>query len=351
MEIGGFFPYQPVDSEPNNYVEHTCPDPGDTAHLMSGRCAIYYCLRDLMLTDQKRVAYLPSYDCETVLGCFVKAGYEIHYYDFDKNLSPVFEEEMIPQISVLLVCGYYGYPTYDENFVKKCKASGVSVIVDTTHTAFSPLPACPDSDYIAVSLRKWMGVASGGLAIKRKGTFGVKPIPINKEKFSLRDQALQSRETYEHTGNEDYNKEGNDVFWKAEFMLREIFDIQEGDEASLKTILHYTFRDAIRKRQENYRYLLEHLPERSDIRPVFPYLSDDICPMFFPFFVENRDALIKHLADRHIPPKVYWPVPPFVKVEDYPGAQYIYSHIMSVSCDERFNTDDMQKIVEAFENY
>ena len=90
---------------------------------------------------------------------------------------------------------------------------------------------------------------------------------------------------------------------------------------------------------------------RLDIRPVFPYLSDDICPMFFPFFVENRDALIKHLADRHIPPKVYWPVPPFVKVEDYPGAQYIYSHIMSVSCDERFNTDDMQKIVEAFENY
>ena len=123
-------------------------------------------------------------------------------------------------------------------------------------------------------------------------------------------------------------------------MLREIFDIQEGDEASLKTILHYPFRNAIRKRQENYRYLLEHLPERSDIRP-----------MFFPFFVENRDALIKHLADRHIPPKVYWPVPPFVKVEDYPGAQYIYSHIMSVSCDERFNTDDMQKIVEAFENY
>lgn len=24
MEIGGFFPYQPVDSEPNNYVEHIC---------------------------------------------------------------------------------------------------------------------------------------------------------------------------------------------------------------------------------------------------------------------------------------------------------------------------------------
>ena len=39
-----------------------------------------------------------------------------------KIFPHVFEEEMIPQISVLLVCGYYGYPTYDENFVKKCKA-------------------------------------------------------------------------------------------------------------------------------------------------------------------------------------------------------------------------------------
>lgn len=89
-----------------------------------------------------------------------------------------------------------------------------------------------------------MGVASGGLAIKRKGTFGVKPIPINKEQFSLRDQALQSRETYEHTGNEDYNKEGNDVFWKAEFMLREIFDIQEGMKLPLKRffIIHSGMR-------------------------------------------------------------------------------------------------------------
>ena len=78
---------------------------------------------------------------------------------------------------------------------------------------------------------------SGGLANQAKrAPLALKPIPINKEQFSLRDQALQSRETYEHTGNEDYNKEGNDVFWKAEFMLREIFDIQEGDEASLKTI-------------------------------------------------------------------------------------------------------------------
>ena len=38
-------------------------------------------------------------------------------------------------------------------------------------------------------------------------------------------------------------------------------------------------------------------------------------------------------------------------MEAYPGAKYVYSHIMSVSCDERFTAEDMQKIVEAFEEF
>ena len=75
MEIGGFFPYEKNSSETNGYLDLVCPDAGDISHLMSGRCAIYLCLQDSMLTDTKRTAYLPAYTCETVSGCFVKAGY------------------------------------------------------------------------------------------------------------------------------------------------------------------------------------------------------------------------------------------------------------------------------------
>ena len=134
-------------------------------------------------------------------------------------------------------------------------------------------------------------------------------------------------------------------------MLREIFDMQEGDPRSWETISHFPMKEAIERRRENYRYLLEHLPEKQGTRPVFPELPEDVCPMFFPFLTENREALMKHLAERQIPPKVYWPVPPFVDVEAYPGAKNVYSHIMSVSCDERFTAEDMQKIVEAFEEF
>ena len=63
MEIGGFFPYEPNQESENNYIKRMCPNATDVRHLMSGRCAIYYCLQDSLLTDKKKVAYLPSYDC------------------------------------------------------------------------------------------------------------------------------------------------------------------------------------------------------------------------------------------------------------------------------------------------
>lgn len=351
MEIGGFFPYGKTAPSVNGYIELACPDAGDVKHLMSGRCAIYLCLQDSMLTDKKRTAYLPAYTCETVSGCFVKAGYEIYYYDVDQHLVPEFDETLIDQISFLLICGYYGYNTFDEEFVKKCRSKGVTVMQDTTHTAFSPVGACPHTDYVAVSLRKWMGVISGGLAIKRKGQFNVSPIPAHDVHLEIRDKALRMREAYERTGDESLNKESADAFWSAEWMLREIFDMQEGDSESLETILHYPLQEAVEKRRENYAYLLEHLPENQAVRPVFNELPADICPMFFPFFCDNRQALMEHLAASGIPPKIYWPVPPFIQIENYPGAKYVYDHIMSISCDQRFGKENMKRIVDVFQAY
>lgn len=351
MEIGGFFPYEEADPKENGYLDLVCPGAGDVKHLMSGRCAIYYCLQDSMLTDAQRIAYLPAYTCETVSGCFVKAGYEIYYYDVDEHLVPRFDENLIRKISFLLICGYYGFSTYDTAFVKKCRKHGVTVMQDTTHTAFSPIEACPDADYIAVSLRKWMGVISGGLAVKRNGKFQVTPLPADNKHLEIRDHALSTREKYEETGDEALNKESADAFWKAEWMLRDIFDVQEGDEKSFDAILHYPLKEAVEKRRENYQYLLDHLPENPKVRPIFPELPEDTCPMFFPFLCDDRTSLMEHLAKNNIPPKVYWPVPPFIQIENYPGAQYIYAHVMSISCDQRFSAEDMQKVADVFAEY
>ena len=60
-------------------------------------------------------------------------------------------------------------------------------------------------------------------------------------------------------------------------------------------------------------------------------------------------AVMDHLYANAIPPKVYWPVPPMVDVDEFPGSKYIYDHVMSISCDQRFCESDMQRVVEIFE--
>ena len=66
-QIGGFFTYEPLPEAENHYLENLCPPGGSLRFFMSGRCANYYALQDICLSDTKKVAYVPVYTCETVL--------------------------------------------------------------------------------------------------------------------------------------------------------------------------------------------------------------------------------------------------------------------------------------------
>ena len=164
-KIGGYFPYEALLPEKNNFLEGLCPDTGDLRYLMSGRCAIYYALEDYKNTDMRRIAYVPIYTCETVLAPFHKAGYTLLFYDFDRNMNPVFDPAVLDQISVISICGYYGFSSYNREFVAECSRRGIGIIEDTTHSIFSSDGIDPHCDYIVGSLRKWIGVAAGGFAI------------------------------------------------------------------------------------------------------------------------------------------------------------------------------------------
>lgn len=351
MEIGGFFSYEDVRPVQRDFVETLCPHPGDVAYLMSGRCAIYYCLLDSMRTDRKRVAYLPAYTCETVTGCFVKAGYRILYYDVDETLTPLFDPAVVPEISFFLLCGYYGYSTYDPAFVENCRRAGVVVMQDITQTAFSPNGVCPHTDYIVGSLRKWMGVPSGGLAIKREGTFGVEPIPADEAHLALRRQAMELGHAYRHSGDEGENQASFDLFWKAEWMLRSIFDCQTGDPESAEIMRRYPVEEAVERRRANYRYLLDHFDPALPVKPFFLHMPEDTCPMHFAFLCEHREDLKAFLKTKGIAANIYWPVPPFIHIEDYPHAHYVYDHVMSICCDHRFTEEDMQRVLDALADY
>lgn len=193
-QIGGFFTYEPLPETENHYLENLCPPGGSLRFFMSGRCANYYALQDICLSDTKKVAYVPVYTCETVLAPFLKAGYELLFYDVSRDLTPIFDERVLDRISVVNLCGYYGFCSYDREFIRKCSERGIIIVEDTTHSIFSADGVDPHCDYVVGSMRKWIGVPAGGFAIKRKGGFSLPVLPPDETHLSMRSMSMRGKQ-------------------------------------------------------------------------------------------------------------------------------------------------------------
>jgi hypothetical protein len=320
----------------------------DLRYCMSGRCAIYYCLRDFMPGDTKRVAYLPAYTCETVIAPYKKAGYALRFYDVSPDrLTPIFDRDLIPHISVLGLCGYYGFSSYDTEFVGECADAGVGIIQDLTHSIFSADGIDERADYTPGSLRKWMGIPSGGVAVKRHGRFSQSLLPPEGEHIRGRLECFEEQGRV-LAGTPGASEERvSEIFWTTEMRLRQIFDAFESDELSERIMAQYPYGELITKRRANYAAVLSRDPFSDAVRPVFPELGDGVCPSHLALYSPDREKAREALAGEGVKSTVYWPFHGEANLADYPGADYIYSHIYSVPVDQRCSVEDMAGLCEA----
>lgn len=340
--IGGFYCCEPIEGNNTHFFDKLCPLEGQLFYFMSGRCANYYALKDISITDTKKTAYVPAYTCETVLAPFKKAGYELIFYEIRKDMTPVFEESVLDQISVINLCGYYGFCNYDRKFIKKCSEKGITIIEDITHSVFSSDGIDPLCDYIVGSMRKWIGVLSGGFAIKTKGHFSSKSIAENHTHLLLREKAMKLREIAPN--DEKKIEAAYQMFWDAEMMLREIFDAHRSDDKSIAILKTYDYDTLKKKRRENYQYLADHLKLGKGLEAVFPKLTKEAVPSHFSFYTKDREKIQNYLRKNRILSSVYWPKDPDLNLDDFPDSAYIYDHILSVPCDQRYNSSHMEYI-------
>ncbi|MCI8637907.1 MAG: DegT/DnrJ/EryC1/StrS aminotransferase [Coprococcus sp.] len=298
---------EPLLDHENGFFKRLCQTDGELSFTMSGRCGIYQCLEDIKQKDQKRVAYLPMYTCETVAAPFQKAGYTLRFYEVDENLRSIFDDAVINEISVLSLCGYYGFCNYDHEFVKECHERGVVIFEDMTHSLLCRDGMVPLCDYAAGSFRKWMDVASDGFAMKRRGKFEIGCQKPHQEHLALRRQYIDTHSM--------------DAFWDAEMMLRQIFDLY----AVPKTL--------------------------KGLRPVFPALTENAVPSHFCFYAEEREHFLAYLKEHNIFYKVFWPVGPLVNVEGHDTVKYVYGHIVSLFCDQHCGREYMLKLARIIAEY
>lgn len=334
-KIGSSVGVEPTLERDNGYFENLG---GDLRFMMSGRCGIYYCLEDILAADRKRVAYVPRYTCETVLAPFAKAGYQLRFYGVDRDMRCQFDSAALDEISVLSLCGYFGFCNYDRDFVRACRERGVVIFEDATHSLFSDGGIDPLCDYAAGSFRKWMGVSCGGFALKRGGDFASEPLPPHQRHLELRQAYLEPG--------------GSEMFWEGEMLLRQIFNSYGGDPQSEYTMRHADLDRLRRRRRENYAALLSGIPaEPRGFRPVFPILPEGAVPCNFTVYADVRDHFQGYLAERGIRSTAFWPVGPLVSLAGCPEEQYIYDHVVSIPCGQWLDGEDMAYIASALAAY
>jgi hypothetical protein len=223
----------------------------------------------------------------------------------------------------------------------------VAIVHDVTHSVFSGDGIDPRADYTAGSLRKWLGIPSGGFAIKRRGKFKADLLGVEEPHLAgrLACFAERARVLRGDTGATDATVSA--LFWDTELRLRRVFDAFASDDASVNSIRAYPYEFLITRRRRNYQTILSHARFSPGATPVYPRLEEGVCPSHLALYSDDRETTVARLGAQGISATVYWPFHGECDTEHYPGAAYIYQHIYSVPLDQRYGDEDMRFLASA----
>lgn len=323
----------------------------DYAWMSTGRSAIRLVLETIEERNPniEKVVLLPPFTCHTVFEPFIASGFEVQMLPLNLDLTIDIEDiircQELFDASVILVHRYYGFDTLPgfNQAVSLLKTKGVVVIEDCTQCLYSSF-LISDADYFVASVRKWCGVPDGGFAICKDGCFTHKP-NLADEKM-VETKRIASELKYKYL----FERKGDKPTFKAKYSEAErlldnqkdyysIGKISADIQAELDILL------LKKQRRNNYRLLLEGIKNIVGIKVIFDSLPDDVVPLYFPILVENRDKFQYFLADNDIYAPVVWP-----KADNCPAiegvANSIYNKILCIPIDQRYDGEDMQRIVD-----
>lgn len=354
-EIGRWYALSP-DTLTGTEIQQDTPD----RKLFSiGREAIAHILQTNRF--EKKTALLPVFTCFTVLDPFIQEGWELHFYSYHRDLtvdSDRFLEvynQVRPSVCLFQALSGFGFTESEQQLIDHARQNGSMTIVDQTQDIYNSKND-PSVDYYCGSLRKWYPFPDGALLYSDKHTIdgcdALRENHIYRTAMGLCMFARHLDSVY------------SDPFFGYLFSFMWDFSVSyiAGVRITAHTMSDYSrkilqqqdeaFNTA--KRIENFRYVYRALQGLSTVKPAFGDIARlQSVPLSFPVYAKNRRGFISFLNAKGIRTSILWGKPPYVKehVQLDETTEYIYRHIVSLPCDQRYSTDDMKKLTEAVRAY
>lgn len=332
-EIGSEFSYQPAGE--GNGIRF--PEMMDYSFAFSGRTAIETVIRN----ENIRKVLMPSYCCDSMIEPFRKHGIDIAFYSVNYVDELCVDVNIQDDVDCFFWCNYFGYKNSFPQLGDYVARGGI-VIEDITHSLLSEYQYHIESDYIVASIRKWVPVLCGGYVGSKKKNLRIKPTRIPTEDFiSVKEKAMKDKGAYLN-GDADIDKaKFLSAYGRVNNWLGENYSDMTIDSFSNKIVKTVEENKIKQQRIKNAQILYDGLKEQEEVSLLFPYEALD-CPLFVPVIIANnkRDLVQKKLTENNVYCPVHWPRP------DANCESNLYDLEISLICDQRYDENDMRRIVE-----
>lgn len=315
--IGGYFEWEfpPEKKQPLHE---------NAVYLNSGRHALEYILRGL--SNIKNV-WIPYYTCDAVLQPLQRLGISWSFYHINEKLE-IAEKLELSNDEILLYTNYYGIK--DEYCKHVALTHGDKVIIDNAQALFCKPISGINQFY---SPKKFIGMPDGGLAVTTFSS-AAGALPVDKS-FDRCSHLLKRLELSPSEGYSEFKECSKKI---AAAPLSRMSNIS-------KSIFSSVDLDSIKqKRRENF--IMLHKALSSTNKLVIPSMDSFECPLIYPYWIDNGRSLKKKMIEQEIFVATYWPnVFEWAKQEDL--EQEITNHMVCIPLDQRYDKDDMKKIIRA----
>ena len=336
---------------------------GNAVCLHSARNGLWHIMRIMNLSPDDEVL-IPSYNCGAEVDPVVKWGAKVKLYRVDSKLLIDINDlraKINQNTKAVMITHYFGFPQPVDIIRKICDEKELYLIEDCTHSMLSTYrnkPLGSFGDFSVYSFKKFLPVPDGGAMVinNRRVRFAgmLKSPPLEFELNNLAKQLILKITGINNKGLLLTFGHFTSVFQKSEFLT----DPLSGRKSKLPT-RWYDYRTdpkkagwkptrysalllgkyarenyleyIVRKRKENFRFMLEQLKTSDSAVPVFDNLPDEVCPSLFPVFVRERDKTHEVLTRNGIFCLKAWSVfYPGMPWDHFPDSVYLKTHIISI---------------------
>jgi dTDP-4-amino-4,6-dideoxygalactose transaminase len=311
-----------------------------TLQLINARSCIYILVQHLSPSQ----IWIPSFLCNAIVESVSLSNVKTRYFEVNNHLEITSLEwlENVRDGDLVIVIDYFGFPQ-ETSFLMRLKSTGAWILEDACQT-FPTEDIGVYSDFVLFSPRKLVGVPDGGI-LNFKGSvdltyYDLQPPPPNWW-LKVFKAALLRRE---------FDIYGGDRYWFTLFQDSEAdspIGEYEMSELSKNLLIHnFDYDDIANTRLNNYLTINNHLSEIA----LFPNINYGVIPLGYPIILPNRDKVREILFSHNIYPPIHWSIEGVVPKLFHQSHQ-LSSRIMTLPCDHRYNSRDMERMVKIILDY